>query len=301
VGRMNVTLNSVLSYITRCARETGSLLLATLREFSRQRSLEACAAISFYALFSLFPVVIFLITILGFFFDQHQVQVHVLLLLGKVLPAVRDDVTRVVNDNLSAVFSMRGSISILAAIGLLWAGSSVFHLLVTSINKAWHTTASHRSFIRSRLVALIIISIFAAIVLFSFFSTTIFNLIGSFDIPVGRNETISGTPFGSLSNFFPYLYSFVLFLALYRWVPNAHVPWIAGLVGAFIATVAWRGAIVIFTWMIKGGVLNYKVIYGSLTTILVIMMWTYISSLIVLFGAHLSAALTWRLTRRERT
>ncbi|MBI4720276.1 MAG: YihY/virulence factor BrkB family protein, partial [Chitinivibrionia bacterium] len=177
----------------------------------------------------------------------------------------------------------------------------VFHLLVTSINKAWHTTASHRSSIRSRLVAIIIISIFAAIVLFSFFSTTILNLIGSFDILIGRGETISDTAYGDLSNLFPYVYSFVLFLALYRWVPNAHVPWTAGVVGALVATIAWRGAIVVFKWMIKGGAMNYKLIYGSLTTILIILMWTYISSRFVLFGAHLSAALTWRLSERKHT
>lgn len=291
---MNLSLVTVLLHLKRLAKEAGRIIDTTLREFSRQRSMEAGAAISFYALFSLFPVVIFLISILGFFFDQGQVKFEVLRLLEEIFPAVKDDVTRIVEDNLRAVFTMRGSISILAAIGLLWAGSSVFHALVTSINKAWHTTASHLSFIRSRLVALIIISIFAAVILFSFFSSTILNLLGRFDLP------FAGTPLGGLTTLFPYFYSFVLFLALYRWVPNAYVPWMAAIGGALVATVAWRVAIVLFIWLIKGGVLNYKVVYGSLTTILIIMLWIYISSLVLLFGAHLSAALTWRLTRKQK-
>lgn len=291
---MNLSLDSVRAHSKRLAHETGRILDTTLREFSRQRSLEAGAALSFYALFSLLPVVIFLITILGFFFDQQQVQSEVLRLLQQIFPAVKEDVTRIVEDNLRAVFTMRGSISILAAIGLLWAGSNVFHALVTSINKAWHTTASHLSFLRSRLVALIIISVFAAVVLFSFFSSTIFNLLGRFDLPLDQ------TPLGGLSRLFPYFYSFILFLALYRWVPNAYVPWRAALGGALVATLAWRMAVIIFIWLIKGGVLNYKVVYGSLTTILIIMMWIYISSLVLLFGAHLSAALTWRLMKKQQ-
>ena len=58
-----------------------------------------------------------------------------------------------------------------------------------------------------------------------------------------------------------------------------------------MATIAWRAAIFGFAWSVRTGLINYHVVYGSLATILLGMFWIYISSLILLFGAHFSAAI----------
>jgi membrane protein len=81
-----------------------------------------------------------------------------------------------------------------------------------------------------------------------------------------------------------------MFLSLYRWVPNTKVGWSGPLVGAFLAAFAWEVAASVFAWYLGSGLVQYELIYGSLGTVVALMLWIYIGSLITLFGAHLGAA-----------
>ncbi len=277
------------------AREVYKTLLGTIEEFIRLRCLEAGASIAFYALFSLFPLIIFLISILGFFLEQNRVQTEVLGLLKELFPVAKEGVTEMVEHNLGIVFNRRGSVSVIAAIGLFWAGSNVFTAIVRNINLAWHTKMAPITIIRDRLVAFAIIVLLAAGILLSFVSAPVLNLLSRFSVPFGEGEAISETSLWVLlTRLLPYLLSFILFFALYRWVPKTKVRWREALTGAVVATIAWRFAIAGFTWTIREGVLNYQVIYGSLATVLITMFWVYISSLILLFGAHIGAAMARR-------
>lgn len=283
----------------RILKNTYRLVISTVIEFIKLRSLEAGASIAFYALFSLFPLVIFLISSLGFFLDQGQVQTEVLSLLARVFPATAEGVSRMVEDNLGIVFNKRGSVSILAGIGLFWSGSNVFTAIVRNINLAWRTQMEPITILRDRLIAFAIITILAAGILFSFVIYPLLNLVSHLNVPFGEGRVVSETPlWGWLTNLPSYLLSFIFFFSLYRWIPKVRVRWREAIIGALVATVAWQLAILGFTWSIREGVLNYQVIYGSLATVLITMFWIYISSLILLFGAHLGAAYA-RLHRPE--
>ena len=64
--------------------------------------------------------------------------------------------------------------------------------------------------------------------------------------------------------------------------------------GALLATMAWYGAVFGFKWSVQEGIVNYQLVYGSLATVVLTLIWIYVSSLILLFGAHLSAAIAHR-------
>ena len=212
-------------------------------------------------------------------------------MLARAFPATAEGVSKMVQDNLGIVFNKRGSVSILAGIGLFWSGSNVFTAIVRNINLAWHTKMEPIAILRDRLIAFAIITILAAVILLSFVSYPILNLISHFNVPFGEGKEISETPlWGWLASLPSYLLSFALFFSLYRWIPKVRVRWREAIVGALVATTAWRLAILGFTWSIREGIFNYQVVYGSLATVLITMFWIYISSLILLFGAHLGAA-----------
>lgn len=268
------------------------IVVTTIREFVQHRSLETGASIAYYALFSLFPLIIFLISILGFFIEQERVQAEVFKLVEELFPVPNDAITRLIQQNLQVLVERRNSVSILAAVGLLWAGSNVFTVIARNINRAWHTKAAPLNFLKGRLMAFGMISILAGVLLLSFISTTILKVLAGFEVPFGGGVAIYQTPLWLIAtNLIPYFFSFVLFLALYRWIPNTEVRWSEATGGAVVATVAWRLAIAGFTWSIRKGLLNYQVIYGSLATVLIAMFWIYVGSLILLFGAHLSASI----------
>jgi membrane protein len=83
---------------------------------------------------------------------------------------------------------------------------------------------------------------------------------------------------------------FIFFYSLYRIIPMGRVPIRAASFSALCITVAWRVASNIFQWYLSSGLARYEVIFGSLSAIVVLMFWIYISSLILFFGAHLCAA-----------
>lgn len=268
------------------------ILVTTVQEFFRLEAFAAAAGIAYYALFSLFPLLLVLISVLSFFLQEKQVQTEVIRLLQELFPIVDEAVGQLVEDNLHVLISQRNSVSILGMIGLLWGGSNVFAVLAKNINQAWHIAAAPLSFLQTRLVAFGIVSVLAALLLLSFISTIILNLASHFSTLLWGNMAVYVTPLWvGVANLLPYLFSFFLFFALYRWVPNTQVRWLEAAGGALVATLAWRWAIVGFTWAIGQGLVNYQVIYGSLATVVLAMFWIYFSSVIILFGAHFSAAI----------
>jgi YihY family inner membrane protein len=99
----------------------------------------------------------------------------------------------------------------------------------------------------------------------------------------------------------PYLISFILFFCLYYFVPNARVRGVEAFWGALAVTLVWRLAVVGFAWIFNQGFVNYQLLYGSLAALVSGIIWIYIGSLIILFGAHLSAAIAvqTRLQQKE--
>jgi len=81
-------------------------------------------------------------------------------------------------------------------------------------------------------------------------------------------------------------------VSLYRWIPNTEVKWSQAFWGALVATLGWEIATQTFTWYLTSGMARYQLVYGSLGTVVALMFWIYLSSLITFYGAHLSAAVT---------
>jgi membrane protein len=95
-----------------------------------------------------------------------------------------------------------------------------------------------------------------------------------------------------ISTLVPWLFTLVLFVALYRWVPNTQVPRAAALWPAVIVSAVWQIGASIFSWYVSSGLAPYQVVYGSLGTIVALIFWIYLSSWLILFGAHLGAAIS---------
>jgi len=95
----------------------------------------------------------------------------------------------------------------------------------------------------------------------------------------------------ALSRLVPWALTFFMVLGLYRWAPNARVRWSEAAWGALAATLCWEMSKMGFGWYLESGLARQQLIYGSLGTVVALMLWVYLSGLIILFGAHLSAAI----------
>ena len=74
-------------------------------------------------------------------------------------------------------------------------------------------------------------------------------------------------------------------------MPNTTVAWSEAAWGAAVAVVAWEGAKRGFAWYVSSDLVHYRLVYGSLGAVVALLLWIYLSSWLVLFGAHLSAAI----------
>jgi membrane protein len=185
-------------------------------------------------------------------------------------------------------------VGILGLIGLLWSGTGFFTVLARNVNRAW-PEAEPRDFLESRLVAFGMVGILAGFLILSLLSTAVVNLLPRLQVPLWGGVSIYETPLWTiLSNLIPWLFAFLTFLGLYLRVPNVEVGWGGPLWGALATALAWEVAASAFTWFLSSGLASYQLVYGSLGTVVALMVWIYVGSSIILFGAHLSAAITQR-------
>ena len=101
------------------------IIARATRDFLDCDSLEAGASISFYTLFSVFPLIIVLIPLLGVLLEQQEAQAEVLKMLQRLFPVSQADVVRLMENDLVRIIEGRGSLNIVAMVGLIWAGSNV--------------------------------------------------------------------------------------------------------------------------------------------------------------------------------
>jgi membrane protein len=252
------------------------------QRFSQARGAEAAASLAYYTMFSLFPLLLALIAGGSFFLEGEQVKQEVIQSVSEVIPISQD----LIESNVQQVLKQRGTVGIVGVIGLLWSGMGVFTVLVRHLNRAWEN-AKPRNLLERRLVALGIVGLLVVLLILSLLSTPILDFLPDLQGEVSLYET---TLWGILSAVLPAVFSFVIFLILYRWVPNTRVSWRQAVTGAAFVAVVWELAKEGFTWYLSSGLVRYRLVYGSLGAVVALMLWVYLSSLLTLLGAHLSAA-----------
>ena len=270
-----------------------SILKNALTTFSKTRASQAAAGLAYYAFFSLFPLLLVLIAGGSYFLNSQEVYRDVTHFVQEAIPIS----TQVINENLRQVLNARGTVGIIGLLTLLWSASGVFTNLAYNINLAW-PGAPRRSFLGKRLVGLGMIAGLSGLLILSLSLDWITNLIPFLDTDSASSSTLN--LWRLFSRLGSWLTIFLLFLALYRWVPTANVHWRATLWGAIVTSAAWKFATSGFSWYLSSGLGSYSLVYGSLGAIVALLFLIFIVSMITLFGAHFCAAIDrWKKEERK--
>jgi membrane protein len=273
----------VLNNYTRGAVE---IIIIAIQSFRDARAVENAASLAYYTLFSIFPMFLAIIAVSSFLLERSEVYELVQSFIFEAFPVSRG----LIQENLETVLERRGTVGAIGFLGLTWAATGVFSNLIFNINRAWPKTKP-RNFVRKRLAGLGIVALLAMLLAFSTLGTTAVNLLSRLDVPT--LETL-GLDFiqirALLTRFVSWGLKLIVFIGLFLWAPNTRVPFMAAFWGAFLAASGWELGTAGFTWYLTSGIPRYELIYGSLGAVVVLMLWIYISMLIVLLGAHLGAA-----------
>lgn len=262
------------------------ILRVAFQRFGEERGSETSASLAYYSLFSIFPMLLVLIAIGSFFVDRIVVQNWLLSVLQGVIPAVEE----MVIGNIEQVLELRGAVTFIALISLTWSATSVFNILVKNINRAF-PKASVPDFFKGRLMGFFMILILIVLMLLSFGISTLSELIPAIKIPL-NDRYLHETLLWQIGAFLlPIGFNFLMFWALYYWIPTVKVSQKASILGGLVAGVAWALLNNAFSWYLSSGLSQYQLVYGSLGMIVALLFWIYMTALITLLGAHLTASI----------
>lgn len=252
------------------------------------------AQLAYFFLLSLFPFLIFLIAILSLFSISLDGALNI---LAKVAP--REAIV-IINDYVRTLLPSRSinvlSISFLAAI---WSASRAINALIDSLNSAYEVQES-RGFIRKRILAML----FTILVAFA--------IVLALTIPtMGMDFLLWISKYIALSNFVikVWYYSrwliiiFILFLvlgSLYLSAPDKAIKFSEIIPGTIFAIIGWIAISLGFSCFVNN-FQNYALVYGSLTAIIILMIWLYLSGVILIMGGEMNSlyAIYKKLNQKE--
>ncbi len=241
------------------------------------RATELAAQLAYYFLLSLFPFLIFVVTLLPMLGFTGEEFVELL------RPYVPDEAMQLVDDNLNAIFgSKKGGLLSFGIIATIWSASNAINGIIRGLNHAYEVEES-RSFLVIRLLAILltlgmIIVIVVALVLPVFgkmigqFLTTYLGLTEGFLIAWEVTRWILSYAIIS------FVITFIYYIA-----PNKRLEFKEVIIGGVFATIGWLISSLGFSYYVTNFG-NYSATYGSLGGVIILMIWFYVSAFIIILG-----------------
>ena len=274
-------------------RLTGLAAWRALVRLASGNDLTHAAAISFYALLSLFPFLLLVISMLGSITADDADRRAVLEFVFRYFPARLDFVTT----QLDAFRQTRLQVGLAGGLALIWASLGVFGAITTAVNQAWGVEAP-RSFLKHRLVSFLMLAagggvMVVALLLVSAAQMAEASWFGAVFAQVQWLQALRTLTFR-------YAATILLIFAvglLFYFVPNVKTRFRDVWVGAVLTGVLWRVTLGAFSWVV-GSSGRLTMIHGSIAAVVVFLLWIYVSSVILMYGVEFTAAHA-RLRRRR--
>jgi membrane protein len=258
------------------------LSLRTWREANEDNVFGGAAELGYYFMLALFPMLIFLMSLVGFL---PGVQENILSALGKVAPA---DAMRLVKETLADVISHRsGGLLSFGILGTLWAASSGVESLMGTLNVAYDAKEG-RSFWKTRLIA---IGLTVALALLVIGGAVMIMLSHKFtdwlsaSLGMGGVISILGSVIGYVTGL---ALLFMGIEVLYYLGPNVKQQWQWVTPGAVFAVVAIIAGSLLFSLYLRVAPSN-SATYGSLGAVITLMLWLYLMGLALLVGGEINS------------
>jgi membrane protein len=275
------------------ARFWGRFLYDTYLAWSKDHASFLAAGLSYFALFSIAPVIILSTAIIGQLWSHASVQQTVLEKLG---PVLGDSAT----ESLTAFLKLakddgKGKASLLSFVVLYLAASRIFAQLRTALDIIWDITPPKTSFFRNILRTTVknLLMVLGVVAFLFLFLATDALMAGGLKFLQTRTVGYVHLPLIAAVHFaVPLLLFTLLFAAIYKVLPDTRIPW----------SDVWPGALLTAGLFSVGKSLislyltfqKFDSVYGAASSVIIIMVWIYLASQILFFGAEF----TWLYAKR---
>lgn len=264
----------------RAVRRVGQLIEHGVGGFFRDGCTQRAAAISFFALFSIFPIAILCVAALGIVTSDITARREVIDFLLDRFPLTEDDGRRQLEVAMLRVTREVTGFGLLGVVTLVFAASNIMGSLRQALNAAFRVR-DERPPAQAKLWDLFMVAVFGVLVTASFGLTLIDNLVDETDSSL--LQTLQG-----LGRFAPLAIAVVVFAGIFKWVPAQRRPLRDLWPGIIVAALGYELAKLGFTAYLDSFA-NYGAVYASLGSVIAFLVFTYITAFVVLLGAEFAA------------
>jgi len=255
------------------------------------------AQLAYSFLFSFFPFIIFVVTLLSY------TNIYSLDILQNYSYLLPDIVYEILLDIITKTASSRSQTALSFSIILtLWAASGGVLATMRGMNKAYKFV-EHRSFWKIRwlsllftiALAMLLIVLLITLVLGEALGIYVFNYIFNY---LGISKTSNNILLKNVWDIFRYILpifsAFIIFLIVYRYMPSYKIPFKSALPGAIFSTIGWFALSLGFSYYVNNYA-SFSITYGSIGGVIALLIWLYWSSMIVLLGGEINSSITHNL------
>jgi membrane protein len=255
-------------------------------EIGEDNVYNGAAALGFYFTLAIFPALIFLMSLIPYLPIERVDQAVMDLLRQSMPPEAAKMLSGVVTE---VTTERRGGLLSFGALATLWATSSGMYGLMQQLNITYGVKEA-RSFIRARMVALLLSIAFIVLVIGGFSLIVLGGIIQDWMVDTLGFGTVITTLFSVLRWVLIVAGLLLAFALIYRYAPNVQqrfrfiTP--GSIIGGLLLVLASAGFALYTT-----NFADYNATYGSIGAVIILMLWLYIAGLVILLGSEINVVL----------
>jgi membrane protein len=275
------------------ARLTGLALWRGAQGIYNSDDLTFASSIAYYSLLSLFPFFLLAFSILGNIAVGDAERAAILDFVLRYFPQQFEFVTK----QLESLQQARVRLGLAGSLIMVWAAMGVFGAVTSAINHAWGVE-KQPSYFKHKMISFVMLVAAGLLLMAGLLLVSAINLASSHwfaSVIVHTPELLV------LQGYAVRWLSTLLFIGIvgliFYFVPNAKVRFRDVWVGAVITGVLWHLAFAGFSWYVRD-LSRLDMVHGSITAVILFLFWIYVSAVVLLFGAEVTAA--YARLRRHR-
>ncbi len=256
-----------------------------MAELYDSEGLTHAASIAYYALLSLFPILLLAIFILGDLTSDTADRDAVVRFVFRYFPSQ----FAFISGQLEAFQTTPVTFGFWGVVALLWGALGVFNAITSAVNHAW-AVERRRSFLKHRLYRLPDDGVGAGLVLI--LGLVIASLVRLAETRL--SEAMVRSPWidnlsGVVASYLATLLLIGCVALVFKYIPNTKVRFRDVWPGAILVGVLWRIALSLFSWY-AADLATWNVIHGSIAAVVVFLLWIYVSAVILIYGVEMTAS-----------
>jgi membrane protein len=257
----------------------GRLTSTVVRDFIFDDCPTRASVIAYCTLLSLFPLLLVLLTIVGYLVADYSTKSELVIDVSSIFPGSG----ALIQQTIDAVQQKHSSATIFATLALFWSASGAFNAINRNVNAIWRVP-KERGIVESYLLALFMVVVVFVVFLVSLGFTTLVQFLSQFPGLVATHQSLTSPIIALLV---PVVVTSALFTLIYRFIPNLAVAWSFAIPGGITAGLLFEVGKQLFALYLTTFA-QFDAVYGPIGAVIALLTWAYYSSIILLIGCEVS-------------